>query len=110
MTLQQRPKRQRQATIFFDERETYSKPPPTKKSKKSHVQKLETLAAESPPPEPVQTLLDQPIVEYSPPQRVPFKSIVQLWPEDDPYSLFIRFLGELSLLAIVEATNAYAAR
>ena len=109
MDHQQRPKRQRQVKIFFDERETYNQPPPAKRTKKKQVQVLETIAVEDPPPEPVQTLLDQPLVEYSPPCRVPMTPIQQLWPERDPFSLFIRFLGEASIAAIVTATNAYAA-
>jgi len=109
MTNEQRPKRQRQAKVFFDERETYNQPPPAKRTKKKQVQVLETRAVESPPPEPVQTLLDRPIVEYSPPCYVPMTPIQQLWPERDPYSLFIRFLGEASIAAILAATNAYAA-
>ena len=32
------------------------------------------------------------------------------WIENDPFSLFMRFLGEESLLAIMDATNAKAAR
>src|ERR1700761_5997297 len=110
MAQQQRPKRQRQATVFFDERETYNQPPSAKRTKKKRVEVLETRAAEEPPPQSVQTLLDRPIVEYSPPCRVPFTPIVQLWPERDPFSLFIRFLGEATIAAIVDAINAYAAR
>jgi hypothetical protein len=109
MATEQRPKRQRQAKIFFDERETYNQPPPAKRTKKKQVQVLETIAVKDPPPEPVQTLLDRAIVEYSPPHRVPFISIRQLWPEKDPFSLFIKFLGEESITAIVVATNTYAA-
>ena len=110
MANQQRPKRQRQAKVFFDERETYNQPPRAKRTKKKQVEVLETRAAEDPPPQPVQTLLDAPIVEYSLPCRVSFIPIIQCWIERDPFSLFIRFLGETSITAIVGATNAYAAR
>jgi hypothetical protein len=108
MANQQRPKRQRQAKVFFDERETYSQPPRAKKTKKIPVEVLETKAAEEPPPESVQTLLDAPVVAYDPPCRVSFTPIIQCWPERDPFSLFIKFLGEASLTAIVCATNARA--
>ena len=69
---------------------------------------LETKAAEEHPLEPVQTLLDAPIVAYDPPCRVFFTPIVQHWPERDPFSLFIKFLGEASLIAIVCAINTRA--
>ena len=108
MANQQRPKRQRQTKVFFDERETYNQPPRAKRIKKGPVEVLETRAAEEPPPRPVQTLLDAPIVEYSPPCRVSFTPIVQCWADTDPFSLFIRFLSEASLTAIVRATNAHA--
>jgi hypothetical protein len=78
MSPPQRPKRQRQAKVWFDERETYNKAPPTKKRKTNPVEVLETRPVEDPPAEPVQTLLDRPIVEYTPPHRVSFTSITQL--------------------------------
>ncbi len=110
MTIQQRPKRQRQAKIWFDERETYAKPPPAKRAKKKAVEVIETKPADEVPPPAVKTLLDAPMVIYDPPCRVPFTPMRQLWPESDPYTLFIRFLGEASICAIVDATNAYATR
>jgi hypothetical protein len=110
MTEQQRPKRQRQAKIWFDEKETYSQPPPTKKAKKKAVELLETRAVEDPPPQSVRTFLDMPMVEYNAPYRVLFTPIQQHWPESDPFTLFTRFLGQATVIAIVTATNDYAAR
>ena len=104
-----RSKRQRQQKVFFDQRETYGKPPGQKKRQKKRVEALETRAAAEPPPPVVDKLLDQPIPQYSPPIQVPFEQMSILWIENDPFSLFIRFLGESSLLAIVDATNAKAA-
>ena len=110
MTIPQRPKRQRQAKIWFNERETYAKPPPAKKAKKKAVQVIETKPADEVPPQAVKTLLNEPMVEYNPPYHVPFTPIQQLWLESDPFSLFIRFLGETFIYAIVDAINAYAIR
>src|ERR1700712_2722557 len=97
MTPPQRPKRQRQAKIWFDESETYAKPPPAKKAKKKAISVVETKPADNVPPKAVKALLDAPMVEYDPPCRVPFVPMRQLWPESDPYSLFMRFLGEASI-------------
>ena len=46
--------------------------------------------------------------DFSPSFSVPFESMRVLYIERDPFSLFLRLLGESSLLAIVEAANAKA--
>ena len=81
-----------------------------KRPKKNKVQILETRAAEHPPPHSVQTLLDSPMVEYSPPHRVSFTPMRLRWQDIDPFTLFIRFLGEAAIAAIVDATNTYASQ
>jgi hypothetical protein len=68
----------------------------------------ETRPAVGPVPSAVKELIDQPIPQYSPPievERTPFKIH---WIGNDPFSLFIKFLGETSIIAIVNATNAKA--
>ena len=71
---------------------------------------LETRAVEDPPPQPVRTLLDILIVEYNALYRVLFTPIQQHWPDSDPFTLFTRFLGQATIIAIVTATNDYTAR
>jgi hypothetical protein len=97
MSNQQRPKRQRQAKVVFLMKERPIINRSGKITKKKQVQVLETRAAEEPPTEPVQKLLDAPMVEDSPPCRVSFTAIIQLWAERDPFSLFIKFLSEASI-------------
>lgn len=60
-------------------------------------------------PSAVRALLDQPLPTYTPPVQVEFEGFRVNWPERDPFALFLRFLGEASLLALVDATNARAA-
>ena len=57
----------------------------------------------------VKKLLDEPPINFSPPNYVDFEPLKVNWIENDPFSLFIKFLGEESLMAIVVATNAKAA-
>ncbi len=109
MVNQLRPKRQRQAKIWFDEKQTYNTKPRAKRIKKDPVEVLEPKPADDPPAEPVQALLDAPIPTYTPPCTVPFVPIVQQWQEKNPFALFMKFLTEASITAIVVATNTFAA-
>src|SRR5206468_4914142 len=50
----------------------------------------------------------QPTTEYIPPIRVQFERFKVQWQEREPIELFLKLLGEESILAIVTATNTYA--
>jgi hypothetical protein len=70
-----RPSRKRQPKIWFDEQETYAVPPPVKKTKKKHVELLETAPVIQPPPSSLQELLDTLTPQFTPPfpnQNDPF--------------------------------------
>jgi hypothetical protein len=77
-----------------------------KKAKKNALEPPITRPAVEPASSAVKTLLNQPQPQFTPPIRVEFKSFEVLWIERDPFSLFIKFLGEGSLFAIIAATNA----
>ena len=95
--------------VWFDQKSTSGKRPTQKKAKKK--------ASPAPKSRPA-TKAAEPAVnnaqpyqqrDFSPPFAVPFELMRVLWIERDPFSLFVRFLGEASLIAIVDATNAKAA-
>ena len=104
-----RSKRQRQPTTFFDDRFTCENATQPKRAKKTTVPPPETRPADDTPPPEVRELVDQPAPTYTPPIQVEYVPFKIYWIENDPFSLFIKFLGETSLQAIVAATNARAA-
>ena len=103
-----RSERFRQPKKLFDQTPIASKPHQSKKVKKNALNPPETRPADVPEASAVGKLLDQPSIEYSPPIRVEYESFKVNWVEKDPFSLFMKFLGEASLIAIVTATNARA--
>src|ERR1700761_5479747 len=80
-----------------------------KKTKKKHVETLETAAATQPVPREVQEALDQSIIDFTPPVQVGDDLFEVLWKEQEPIDLFIKFLGgEQALDTIILATNERA--
>lgn len=80
-----------------------------KRSKRNHVQVLETRAASPNAPAVVHQLVNEPQVDFSPPIQVPNDSFQVLLKEQDPLSLFLRFFGGSESLDIIcAATNEYA--
>ena len=61
-------------------------------------------------PAAVQHLAEQEIPHYQPQERLPFTPMTVRVPIVTPLQLFLLLLGEETLLAIVLATNAYAAQ
>src|ERR1700761_703282 len=100
--------RQRKAPIHIDETEGYIQSSKPKGIKKIAVQPLETRPADDPPPPEVKAATAQPTTTYSPPVQVGFTPLQIHWIEDEPITLFLKFLGQESIAAIVTATNARA--
>ena len=97
---------------IFEQSPIAQQRPESKTSKKSTSKRLKTRPAplkDASAASAVKSLIDQPLPQFSPPMRVPFRPFTIRWIEQDPFSLFVKFLGELSLIAIVDATNARAA-
>ena len=103
------PTRQKKVPIFFDEKEAYGQSSRPKKPKTSALPIPETRPAEDPPPAEVKQLTDQPTPSYTPPFQVAYTPLKAHWIENTPFTLFIKFLGEASITAIVAATNAHTA-
>ena len=98
---------------LFDETEGYIQAPRPKKSKKIEAEPVETepvetRPADDPPAPEVKEVLDQPPPIYSPPVQVRFTPLQVHWKEHSPIALFLKFLGNGSIAAIVEVTNARA--
>ena len=101
--------RQTKAPKLLDESEGYIQASKPKRTKKIPVTHLETRPVDDDPPLEVKNAIDQPIPQYTPLIQVGFTPLQVHWNEDDPFTLFIKFLGEASINAIVAATNARAA-
>ena len=103
-----RSNRQRQPKIFFDDKVPHGNATQPTKAKKSPPELPTTRPVDDPPPSEVQELIDQPIPAYTPPIQVEFVPLMIHWMEDSPFSLFIKFLGEVSITTIMDATNTRA--
>ena len=103
--------RSRRPVKIWEEKEApvkVSRPRTIKKSAKAAVPQLETQPTEDPPTAEVKAAIDDSEQRYTPPITVGFELFkVQIdWRE--PIDLFLFFLDQQSLLAIVAATNIYA--
>jgi hypothetical protein len=103
-----RSERSRQPKKLFEQTVTPRKPREPKTPEENAPKPPETRPAVGPVPSAVKELVDQPIPQYSPPIEVERTPFMIHWMENDPFSLFIKFLGEASIIAIVNATNAKA--
>ena len=92
----------------------YSEAPPLKKAKRSTPKRLQTLKikpAEVSVPQRIRDAINTPQPQFTPPLPVKNRPFKILWKEKSPFALFMKFLGEENaILAIVAATNAYAAQ
>jgi hypothetical protein len=104
-----RSERSKRPKKVFEQSWTPRPPPEQNKSSRIVPKPLQTRPAEPPATTAIKELLDQPHDQFTPPIQVQFASFKVHWVENDPFSLFIKFLGDISLLAIVDATNARAA-
>ena len=102
--------RQTKAPIRLDDTQGYIQPSKPKRTKKIAVPLLETRPADDPPLPEVKEVLAQPTYTYTPPIQVGLTPLHIHWIENEPITLFLKFLGYESLAAIVAATNARATR
>ena len=105
------PARSRKAVKVWEQKDQpvqVSKPKRTTKVATPVVPQPETRPIEDPPPAEVKAVIKQPNPQYTPPIQVGFAPFKVLVKEREPIALFLFFLSEESLSAIVAATNMYA--
>jgi hypothetical protein len=101
-----RSERPRRPKKIFEQMATPRKPREPKTPEENAPKPPETRPAAGPVPSAVKELVGQPIPYYSPPIEVEWTPFKIHWMENDPFFLFIKFFGEASIIAIVNATNA----
>ena len=95
--------------VPWEEREILPLAAATKKSKKRHVQVLETRAASPNAPPVIHQLVNEPHAPFTPRIQVVNECFEVLSKAQDPLSLFLTFFGGFESLSVVcAATNDYA--
>jgi hypothetical protein len=103
------PSRQSKPFKFFDDQLAVAEATRPKKTKKIEPRAPKTIPATDPPAPEILQVESQLPTHFTPPVQVGFETFKVNIEERTPFDIFVKLLGWESVVAIVAATNAYAA-